>query len=182
MNRQAFTLTIMVILTMTLGGCAGLAKTAADSQPPAGLTTSEVQAMIDDAVARDRAARVADESDVSDRVVSGILQPASQQPAGLTASEVRAMIDEAVKRDRAIRKADESGVSDGEVSGILQNLEAVNLNHPAIALKREVRGCTLQMVLYADTDLEHAADACMRIYRRGSTGKINGSPLVTVTQ
>lgn len=136
MNRQAFTLTIMVILTMTLGGCAGLAKTSADSQQPAGLTASDVQAMIDDAVARDRAARVADKSDLND----------------------------------------------GDVSGILQNLEAVDLNHPGIALKREIRGCTLQMVLYADTDVERAADACMRIYRRGSTGMINGTPILTVTQ
>jgi len=136
MNRQAFILTMMVVLVMTLGGCAGLGKAQADAEKPAGLTTAEV----------------------------------------------RAMIDEAVARDRAARKADESGVTDGGLAGIVQHLDAVDLNHPGIALKREIRGCTIQMVMYADTDVETAANACMRIYRRRSAGVVNGTPVVTVTQ
>ena len=136
MNRQTSILTIMVVLVLTLGGCAGLGKTSGDSEESAGLTTAEVQAMI----------------------------------------------DEAVVRDRATREADESQVSDGGVAGVVQHLEAVDLNHPGIALKREIRACTIQMVMYADTDVETAADACMRIYRRQSTGAVNGTPVVTVTQ
>jgi len=136
MKRRAFTLTIMVVLVMTLSGCAGLGKRLTDSK----------------------------------------------KPAALSAEEVQAMIDEAVARDRAARETDAGRVTDGGVAGVVQQLEAVDLNHPGIALKREIRGCTIQMVLYADTDVDSAADACMRIYRRRSGGVLNGTPLVTVTQ
>lgn len=136
MNRQAFVLTIMVVLLMTLSGCAGLVKTPADSK----------------------------------------------QAAGLTAERVQAMIDEAVARDRAARKGDGSSFTNEGVSSVVQHLEAVDFNHPGIAVKREIRGCTIQMVLYADTDVGTAADACMQIYRRRSGGAIKGTPLLTVTQ
>lgn len=136
MNKQAFILTIMVVLVMTLSGCAGLAKTPADSK----------------------------------------------QPAGLTAKQVQAMIDETVARDRTAWEADENRSTDDGASSMLQHLEAANLNHPGIAIKREIRGCTIQMVLYADTDVKTAADACMQIYRRRSTGAVNGTPVLTVTQ
>ena len=136
MNKQAFILTIMVVLMMSLSGCAGLGTTPADSK----------------------------------------------QLAGPTAEQVQAMIDEAVARDRAARKADGNGFTDDGVSRMLQHVEALDFNHPGIAIKREIRGCTIQMVLYADTDVETAADACMQIYRRRSTGAVNGTPVLTVTQ
>lgn len=136
MNKQASLFTIMVVLVMTLSGCAGLGMNPADSK----------------------------------------------QPAGLNAEQVQAMIDEAVARDRAARKADENRFAGDGVSSMLQDLEAVDLNHPGIAIKREIRGCTIQMVLYADTDVVTAADACMTIYRRHSTGAVNGTPVLAVTQ
>jgi hypothetical protein len=108
------------------------------------------------------------------------------QPQALTAAQVKKMIDEALARDHARRKAEDSENAAQDIDGIdgvVARLDAANLNHPVIAMKREIRGCAIQMVVYADTDVATATDACLRIYNRSpSGGRVNGTPVLMKTQ
>lgn len=88
-------------------------------------------------------------------------------PAGLTAEDVASIIDERLGQYQETVDANrEKSVAEEGVNDIVDRLKAANFNHPAIAVKREVRGCVIQMVLYADTDVDTATSACMRIYNR----------------
>lgn len=87
-------------------------------------------------------------------------------PAGLTAEQVASIIDKKLGQYQEQVKAKSVPVEDESVDMIVDRLKASNFNHPAIAVKREVRGCVIQMVLYADTDVDRATDACMKIYNR----------------
>ena len=160
MTRQLFACTSAVILAMTVGGCASLGdKPAADAQPEA-LTTPEVMKMIKEALARDDARPKAEESENADQDIDGVVER-------LNAASVNhpAM---AMKLGKPLFLEGEAGVGKTEV---------------AKAMKREIRGCAIQMVLYADTDVPTATDACLRIYNRSpSGGRVNGTHVLMKTQ
>jgi len=108
---------------------------------------------------------------------------ADAQPEALTTPEVMKMIKEALARDDARPKAEESENADQDIDGVVERLNAASVNHPAMAMKREIRGCAIQMVLYADTDVPTATDACLRIYNRSpSGGRVNGTHVLMKTQ
>ena len=135
MNRQATTLTTLVILALTLGGCASLGGKPTGDQPSASLSAADVQALVKEALADDAAAKKA-----------------------------------------------ETSMGDTGVDEIVESLKAANFNHPGMAVKREIRGCTLQMVLYADADIKTATNACIRIYSRRHSRAVNGTPVLMETQ
>jgi hypothetical protein len=105
------------------------------------------------------------------------------QPEALSAPDVKTMIEEALASDHARRKAEERENADQGIDGVVEGLNAANVNHPVMAMKREIRGCAIQMVLYADTNVAAATDACLRIYNRSpSGGRVNGKPVLMKTQ
>ena len=157
-------------------GCAALDPTpeAMGSATPS-ITAEDVQKAVDDGLTKAFAVNRENAVDVE-----ATIDEAVQKAVTRTVHEMKPLN---AKNDQAEPTAKEVE----PVANARQVVEKVGINrlqtvHPTVNLKREIRDCTLELLMF-DTHVVDAADACLRIYRsqyRRHPSRADGSVPTTI--
>ena len=164
MNKLAF-----IVPLVLLGGCAAMPPPPEGSAPPKpSLTSTEVQTAIDQAVAQALAAEQANDADVESTVNRAVEKAVAETLRDLRVLEEQKQQTQATDDGTSDLKLPTAEDKNGQPAnaqgttrvGVIRPMTV----HPTIALKREIRDCTLELLMY-DTHVADATDACLRIYR-----------------
>ncbi|MGI9324895.1 MAG: hypothetical protein ACR2PZ_06730 [Pseudomonadales bacterium] len=165
-------ITAFVLVT----GCAALDPTpeATASATPS-VTPEDVQKAVDDALTEALAVNRENAVDVE-----ATIDEAVQKAITRTVHEMKPL---KAKNDQAEPAAKEVE----PVTNARQVVKKVGITrlqtvHPTVTLKREIRDCTLELLMF-DTHAADAADACLRIYRsqyRRHPSRADGSVPTTI--
>lgn len=164
MNKLAFIAPLVL-----LGGCAAMPPPPEVSAPAApSITSTELQTAIDHAVAQALAAEQANGIDVESTVNRAVEKAVTETVRKLQLREQelnQRQAPEPTNGDLAGAAAEGSTEERGGTQastrvGVTRPL----LMHPTVTLKREIRDCALELLMY-DTHVADATDACLRIYR-----------------
>jgi hypothetical protein len=146
-------ITAFVLVT----GCAALDPTpeATGSATPS-ITAEDVQKAVDDALTKAFAVNRENAVDVEATIDDAVEKAITRTVHDLKPIEAKSDQAEPLKEAEPIATARQVVEKVG-----ITRLQTV---HPTVSLKREIRDCTLELLMF-DTHVVDAADACLRIYR-----------------
>lgn len=164
MNKLAFIAPLVL-----LGGCAAMPPPREASVPvKPSFTSTELQTAIDQAIAQALTAEQANDIDVESTVNRAVEKAVAQ-----TVRELQVLEDQKKQLETAQAADIDPKVSPAAeppkqpISTQRSTRVGVTrpmLMHPTVTLKREIRDCALELLMY-DTHVADATDACLRIYR-----------------
>lgn len=164
-------ITAVVLIT----GCAALDPTpqATASAPPS-ITAEDVQKAVDDALAKAFAVNRENAVDVEATIDEAVEKAITRTVHEMKPVEAKSEQAEPVKETEPVANARQ----------VVEKVGVTRLQpaHPTVALKREIRDCTLELLMY-DTHVADATDACLRIYRsqyRRHPSRVDGSVPTTM--
>jgi hypothetical protein len=162
MNKLAFIAPLVL-----LGGCAAMPPPAEDSAPAKpSVNSTDVQAAIDQAVAQALAAEQVNDIDVESTVNQAVEKAVAETVRELQVLEEEKKQLQAAETENGDRAASPSADKKQAPRQATTRVRVPRpmLVHPTVALKREIRDCALELLMY-DTHVADATDACLRIYR-----------------
>lgn len=164
MNKLAFIAPLVL-----LGGCAAMPpppEAGAPAKP--NVTSTELQSAIDRAVAQALAAEQANDVDVESTVNQAVERAVAETVRELQVRDKETKQRHAAKPDNSdLAVPPDEDTTDQPVEPQKRTRVGVTppvLMHPTVTLKREIRDCALELLMY-DTHVADATDACLRIYR-----------------
>ena len=153
----------LITAFVLISGCAALDPTQEANPAPAAaapatssITAKDIQKVVDDALAKalavDRENAVDVEATIDEAVEKAVNQAVGEMESRTAKSDQVESVEETEPVENAREVVEQVGMN------------RLKLAHPTVRLKREIRDCTLELLML-DTHVADATDACLRIYR-----------------